>query len=126
MRHFRCRRQIQKSPLAQIEMSLSTVSVGEHWADDGDYDEPDGDRPDERVAGSGCRQDQSNRSGDADGPWAASGIPAGEGVRQAWSAGVNVTAAGEVEEPVLSGGLASRSDWHHQRALLGLWPDAGG
>src|SRR4030081_753747 len=27
-----CRRQIRKSPLAQIEMSLSTVSVGEHWA----------------------------------------------------------------------------------------------
>ena len=47
-----CRRQIEKSPLAQIEMSLSTVLVGEFWADDGDCDEPDGDRPDERVAGS--------------------------------------------------------------------------
>jgi hypothetical protein len=45
------RRQIEKSPLAQLEMSLSTVSVGEHWADDGDYDEPDSDRPDERFAG---------------------------------------------------------------------------
>jgi hypothetical protein len=45
-----CRRQIEKSPFAQTEMSLSAVSVGEHWADDGDYDEPDGDRPDERVA----------------------------------------------------------------------------
>jgi hypothetical protein len=43
-----CRRQIEKSPLAQIEMSLSAVSVGKHWADEGDYDEPDGDRPDER------------------------------------------------------------------------------
>ncbi len=31
-----CRRQIEKSPLAQIEMSLSTVLVGEFWADDGD------------------------------------------------------------------------------------------
>src|SRR5258707_6488055 len=48
-----CRRQIEKSPLAQIEMSLSTVLVGEFWADDGDCDEPDGDRPDERVARSG-------------------------------------------------------------------------
>src|SRR5258705_9655098 len=57
-----CRRQIEKSPLAQIEMSLSTVLVGEFWADDGDYDEPDGDRPDERVAGSGGEQDQSNGS----------------------------------------------------------------
>ena len=36
--------------MAQIEMSLSTVLVGEYWADDGDCDEPDGDRPDERVA----------------------------------------------------------------------------
>src|ERR1700692_3485407 len=61
-----CRRQIEKSPLAQIEMSLSTVLVGEFWADDGDCDEPDGDRPDERVAGSGGEQDQSSRSRDTD------------------------------------------------------------
>src|SRR5258707_1709298 len=51
-------RQIEKSPLAQIEMSLSAVLVGEYWADDGDCDEPDGDRPDERVARSGGWQDQ--------------------------------------------------------------------
>src|SRR5258706_2214768 len=76
----RCRRQIEKSPLAQIEMSLSTVLVGEFWADDGDYDEPDGDRPDERVAGSGGEQDQSNGSRDADETWSASGVPAGQGV----------------------------------------------
>jgi hypothetical protein len=49
--NIHCRRQIEKSLLAPIEMSLSTVSVGEYWADDGDCDEPDGDRPDERVAG---------------------------------------------------------------------------
>src|SRR6476646_1533978 len=79
-----CRRQIEKSPLAQIEMSLSTVLVGEFWADDGDCDEPDGDRPDERVAGSGCEQDQSDGSRDVDGTWAASGVSAGEGVRPAW------------------------------------------
>src|SRR2546430_17128846 len=46
-----CRRQIEKSPLAPIAMSLSTGLVGEFWADDGDYDEPDGDLPDGRVAG---------------------------------------------------------------------------
>ena len=34
-----CRRQIEKSPLAQIEISRSRVSVGEQWADDGDYGE---------------------------------------------------------------------------------------
>src|SRR5260221_14013838 len=78
-----CRRQIEKSPLAQIEMSLSTVLVGEFWADDGDYDEPDGDRPDERVAGSGCGQAQSNGSRDADGPWRASGVPIGQGLQPA-------------------------------------------
>jgi hypothetical protein len=35
-------RQIEKSPLAQIEqieMSLSTVLIGEFWADDGDCDD---------------------------------------------------------------------------------------
>jgi hypothetical protein len=44
-------------------MSLSAVSVGERWADAGDYDEPDGDRPDGRVARSGGWQDQARRRG---------------------------------------------------------------
>jgi hypothetical protein len=55
-----CRRPIEKSPLAQIQMSLSTIWVGEYWADDGDYDEPNGDRPDERIArsnGGGANRD---------------------------------------------------------------------
>src|SRR5438477_3997765 len=81
----RCRRQIEKSPLAQIEMSLSTVLVGEFWADDGVCDEPDGDRPDERVAGSGCEQDQSDGSRDADEVWSAPGVPTGQGLRSARS-----------------------------------------
>src|SRR6266404_6762164 len=68
----------------QIEMSLSTVLVGEFWADDGDCDEPDGDRPDERVAGSGCKQDQSNGSRDADETWSASGVPLGQGAAATW------------------------------------------
>src|SRR5450756_2530315 len=124
--NVRCRRQIEKSPLAQIEMSLSAVSVGEHWADDGDYDEPDGDRPDERVARSGGWQDQDRRGIDVDGAWAASGVSAGEGVRQAWPAGAGVTTARQAEQPLLSDGFACRSDWHHQGAVLRLWPDAGG
>src|ERR1700674_1089000 len=121
-----CRRQIEKSPLAQIEMSLSTVLDGENWADDGDCDEPDGDRPDERVTRSGGWQDQDRRGVDVDGTWAASGVSAGEGVRQAWPAGVGVTTAWQTEQPLLSDGSACRSDWHHQRALLRLWPNAGG
>src|ERR1700730_8557612 len=80
-----CRRQIEESPLAQIEMSLSTVLVGEFWADDGDCDEPDGDRPDERVAGSGGEQDQSSRSRDTDEAGSASGVPTGQGLRSARS-----------------------------------------
>src|SRR5664279_5607973 len=56
-----CRRQIEKSLLAQIEMSLSAASGGEYWADDGDYDEPDGDRPDGRIARSGRWPDQDRR-----------------------------------------------------------------
>jgi hypothetical protein len=45
-----CRRQIEKSPLAQIEMSLSPVRIGwELEADDGDFD-AFGDRSDERSA----------------------------------------------------------------------------
>src|SRR5262245_8591199 len=55
-----CRRQIEKSPLAPIEMSLSPVfeSDGELAADDGDFDEPFGDRSDERFARSGRGADQ--------------------------------------------------------------------
>src|SRR6202023_2596006 len=75
--------QIEKSSLAQIEMSLSTVLVGEFWADDGDCDEPDGDRPDERVAGFGGEQDQSSRSRDTDEAGSASGVPIGQGLQPA-------------------------------------------
>ncbi len=107
-------------------MSLSAVLVGEYWADDGDCDEPDGDRPDERVARSGGWQDQDRRGIDLDGAWAASGVSAGEGVRRAWPAGAGVTTARQAEQPLLSDGFASRSDWHHQGALFRLWPNAGG
>src|SRR5713101_3060287 len=103
-------------------MSLSTVSVGEHWADDGDCDEPDGDRPDERVAGSGCKQDQSNGSRDADEHWSASGVPTGQGLRSAGPGGAGVTTARQAEQPLLSDGFACRSDWHDPGALLRLWP----
>src|SRR3981081_4073806 len=110
---MKCRRQIEVSPLAQIEMSLSTVSVGEHWADDGDYDEPDGDRPDERVAGSGGSQDQDCRGIDVDGTWAASGVSAGEGVRQTWPTGVGVKTAWQAKEPPASHGLWWRRGCDH-------------
>src|SRR3982074_2947037 len=121
-----CRRQIEKSPLAQIEMSLSAVSVGEHWADDGDCDEPDGDRPDEGVTRSGGWQDQDRRGIDVDGTWAASGVSAGQGLRPAWSCGPGLSPPWQAEQPLLSDGFACRSDWRHQGALPGLWPDAGG
>src|SRR6476646_4214392 len=96
-----CRRQVEKSPLAQIEMSLSTVLVGEFWADDGDCDEPDGDRPDERVAGSGCEQDQDDRSRVADEAWSASGVPAGQGLRPAGPRSVGFPEARPAEQSCL-------------------------
>src|SRR5438046_5092011 len=120
-----CRRQIEKSPLAQIEMSLSTVSVGEHWADDGDYDEPDGDRPDERVAGSGSEQDQGDGSRDADEPWSASGVPTGQGLRSAGPGGLGFPEARPAEQSLLPCGFTRCGHWHHQGALPGLRPDAG-
>src|SRR5258708_27792714 len=89
-------------------MSLSTGLDGEHWADDGDCDEPDGDRPDERVTRSGGWQDQDRRGIDFDGTWAASGVSADEGVRRAWTAGAGVTTAWQAEQPLLSDGFALR------------------
>jgi hypothetical protein len=104
--NINCRRQIEKSPLTQIEISLSTGLDGEHWADYGDCDEPDGDRPDERVTRSGGWQDQDRRGIDFDGTWAASGVSADEGVRRAWTAGAGVTTAWQAEQPPLSDGFA--------------------
>src|SRR5229473_8545582 len=121
-----CRRQIEKSPLAQIEMSLSTVSVGEFWADDGDCDEPDGDRPDKRVAGSGCKQDQSNGSRDADEPWSASGVPTGQGLRSAGPGGVGFPEARPAEQSRLPREFTRYGHWHHSGAVPGLRPDTGG
>src|SRR5258705_5033385 len=121
-----CRRQIEKSPLAQIEMSLSTVLVGEFWADDGDCDEPDGDRPDERVAGSGREPDQDNGSRDADGSWSASGVPTGQGLCPARPGSVGFPEARPAEQPRLPCGFTRCGDWHHSGALPGLWPDPGG
>src|SRR5258705_11561396 len=118
-----CRRQIEKSPLAQIEMSLSTVLVGEFWADDGDFDEPDGDRPDERVAGSSCKQDQSNGSHDADEPWSASGVPTGQGLRSAGPGGVGFPEARPAEPSRLPPGFTRYCHWHHSGALTGLLAD---
>src|SRR3954471_3173664 len=96
-------------------MSLSAVSVGEHWADDGDYDEPDGDRPDECVARSGGWQDQDSRRIDVDGTWAASGVSAGGGVWRAWPAGAGVATARQAEPGW--GGRIRTSAWGNQNPL---------
>jgi hypothetical protein len=55
-----CRRPIEKSPLAPLEMSLSPVFErhGEVTADDGDCDEPRGDQSDGRPTRSGGEPDQ--------------------------------------------------------------------
>ena len=103
-------------------MSLSTGLDGEHWADDGDCDEPDGDRPDERVTRSGGWQDQDRRGIDFDGTWAASGVSADEGVGRAWTAGAGVTTAWQAEQPLLSDLIACRSDWQVREPLPGFWP----
>src|SRR5436309_10236362 len=105
-----CRRQIEKSPLAQIAMSLSTVLVGEFWADDGDCDEPDGDRPDERVGGSGCEQDQDDGSRVADGSGPASGVSVGEGLPFARSCSAGFAEAGQAEQPLLRFGCTRYGD----------------
>src|SRR6266850_7912008 len=90
------RRQIEKSPLAQIEMSLSPVfdSDGEVAADDGDFDEPFGDRSDDCSAGSGGGSDQGFGGSDVDGAWASPGVPIGKGISAAWPRCAGVAHAG--------------------------------
>src|ERR1700681_4793637 len=94
-----CRRQIEKSLLAQIEMSLSPVfdSDGEVAADDGDFDEPFGDRSDDCSAGSGGGSDQDFGGSDVDGAWASSGVPIGEGILAAWPRCAGVAPTREAE-----------------------------
>src|SRR5258705_6289657 len=84
-----CRRQIEKSPLAQIEMSLSPVfeSDGELAADDGDFDEPFGDRSDERFARSGGGADQRFCGSDAAGPAREGDAAAWRRYRGGWPSG---------------------------------------
>src|SRR5674476_440643 len=98
-----CRRPIEKSPLAQIQMSPCAV-FGVAWgaADDGDYDEPFGDRSDERFARSGGRPDQGFRGSEVDGAWAPPGLTAGEGLSSARPRGAGVQSARQAEQPKLS------------------------
>src|SRR5215471_1696680 len=126
LRPIDCRRQIEKSPLAQKEMSLSTVLVGEFWADDGDCDEPDGDRPDERVAGSSGGQSQGNGSRDVDGSRPASGVPAGEGLPSARACSAGFAETGPAEQPLLPCGSTRYGDCDHPGAVPRLRTDAGG
>jgi hypothetical protein len=58
-----------------------------------------------RVAGSGCKQDQSNGSRDADEPWSASGVPTGQGLRSAGSGGLGFPEARPAEQSRLPADL---------------------
>src|SRR4051812_46870907 len=123
-----CRRQIEKSPLAQIEMSLSLIfeSDGEVVADDGDFDEPFGDRSDERSARSGGGANRSFGSCGAVATWASSGVSVGECVSAVRPCSTGVGSPRKAEQPVLCGGAADGGYWHHPRALCRLWADACG
>src|SRR5215210_3994561 len=76
-----CRPPIEMSPLSPFQMSLS--SPGGCWervTDDGDCDEPHGDRPDARAQGSGGWPDYGERGRAADVADAPPGVPAGQGL----------------------------------------------
>jgi hypothetical protein len=48
--NYACRTSVEMSPASPFQMSPSTDCVEELVADDGDSDEPEGDRPDARFA----------------------------------------------------------------------------
>src|SRR5215216_2522798 len=80
MRIF-CRPPIEMSPLSPFQMSLS--SPGGCWervTDDGDCDEPHGDRPHARAQGSGGWPDYGERGRAADVADAPPRVPAGQGL----------------------------------------------
>jgi hypothetical protein len=83
-----------KNRLKRMEAAWRALAEEQDWLDG----EPDGDRPDERVAGSGCEPDQSNGSRDADEPWSASGVPTGQGLRAAGSGGLGLPEARPAEK----------------------------
>src|SRR5438309_57560 len=109
-------------------MSLSPVfeSDGELAADDGDLDEPFGDRSDERSARSGGGADQGFGGSDADGTWPSPSVSIGEGVSAARPCCFSVATARATEQPMLSAEFAGGGSWHHPRALCGLRADACG
>src|SRR6266446_2090440 len=108
------------------DVTLHAVLVGEQGADDGDCDEPDGDRPDERLAGSGGGQNQGNGGSDADGSGPASGVSAGEGLPSARSCSAGFAETRPAEQPLLPCGCTRYGDYDHPGTLWGLRTDAGG
>ncbi len=56
-------------------------------------------------------QDQGSRGIGVDETLAASGVSAGEGVRQAWAAGAGVATARQAKQPLLSDGFPCRWRW---------------
>src|SRR5215207_7123378 len=76
-----CRPPIEMSPLSPFQMSLSAPGgCWERVTDDGDCDEPHGDRPDARAQGSGGWPDDGERGRAADVADAPPGVPAGQGL----------------------------------------------
>src|SRR5215210_319449 len=76
-----CRPPIEMSPLSPFQMSLSWPGgCWERVTDDGDCDEPHGDRPDARAQGYGGWPDYGERGRAADVADAPPGVPAGQGL----------------------------------------------
>src|SRR5215210_9046304 len=95
-----CRSPIEMSPLSPFQMSLSWPGgCWERVTDDGDCDEPHGDRPDARAQGYGGRPDYGERGGAADVADAPPGVPAGQGLPGARAVGAGFDAPRQAEQP---------------------------
>src|SRR3954454_1698440 len=93
------------SPLSPFQMSLSSPDgCWERVTDDGDCDEPHGDRPDARAQGDGGWPDYGERGCPADAADAPPRVPAGQGVSGARGVGAGLAAPRPAEQPPLSGG----------------------
>src|SRR6266545_1174709 len=107
-------------------MSLSPVfeSDGELAADDGDFDEPFGDRSDECTAGSGGGADQGFGGSDVDGARPSPSVPVGEGISASRSccAGIGPTLAG-AKLAELHGIRLARETIRQWMMAAGLWKD---
>ena len=104
-----CRTPLERSLLSPLQMSLSLGDgAGEIGSDDGDRDEPAGDRSGSHSAGRRGGANYGARSCPTAADHTAPSVPITQGLSDRWSHGLGVAPARQAQQPLLPSGAADR------------------